>query len=65
VPVLAALLDDPDPRLAELAAEALVALGAPGRTVVEGYVQLDDPAQGRGRPVETALTIARLQGALS
>jgi HEAT repeat protein len=65
VPVLAALLDDPDPRLAELAAESLVRLGAPGRGVVEGYVQLDDPADGRGRPVEAALTIARLQGTLS
>jgi HEAT repeat protein len=63
VPVLAALLDDPDPRLAELAAESLVQLGAPGRGVVEDYVQLDDPADGRGRPVETAL--ARLQGALA
>ena len=64
VPVLAGLLDDPDPRLAELAARALVELGTSGRGVVEGYVQLDDPAEGRGRPVEAALTIARLQGAL-
>jgi HEAT repeat protein len=64
VPVLGHLLDDPDPRLAELAAQSLVALGPRGRAVVEGYVQPDDPRAGRGRPVEAALTIARLKGSL-
>ena len=65
VPVLAELLDDPDPRLAELAADSLVLLGRPGRAAVEAYVEPDQPAPERGRPVEAALTTARLRGAVT
>ncbi|MFM6850655.1 MAG: HEAT repeat domain-containing protein [Terrabacter sp.] len=42
VPVLAALLHDPDPRLAELAASALLALGPDGSEALSGHE--DDPA---------------------
>lgn len=56
VPTLAALLHDPDPRLAELAAAALVRVGPAGRDAL-------DAAHHRG-PVRSALTLARLQGAL-
>jgi len=55
-PTLAALLHDPDPRLAELAAAALVRFGPAGRHAL-------DAADHRG-PVRSALTLARLQGAL-
>lgn len=56
VPTLAALLHDPDPRLAELAATALVGFGPAGRTVLD--------AASQARPVRSALTVARLQGTL-
>jgi HEAT repeat protein len=66
VPVLTRLLDDDDPRLAELAADALVALGPAGRHAVAAYVEPDSGEgalgrAGRGRPVEAALTTARLR----
>jgi HEAT repeat protein len=55
VPHLRGLLTDPDPRLAELAAMALLRLGAEGVAVLDGADA--SPA------VDTARTIARLQGA--
>jgi HEAT repeat protein len=55
VPTLAALLDDPDPRLAELAAGALLALGPAGSQALAGHE--DDPA------VRTARLMASLQKA--
>ncbi|NUR15182.1 MAG: HEAT repeat domain-containing protein [Dermatophilaceae bacterium] len=55
VPVLAALLDDPDPRLAELSASALLALGPVGRDALSGHE--DEPA------VRTARLVASLQKA--
>ena len=62
VPLLTALLDDPDPRLAELAARALVGLGPAGQSALLGR-PVDGP-DSSGGPIEAALTIARLQGAL-
>lgn len=55
VPTLAALLDDPDPRLAELAASALLVLGPGGGAALAGHE--DDPA------VRTARLMASLQKA--
>ncbi|MEW1953996.1 HEAT repeat domain-containing protein [Terrabacter sp. NPDC080008] len=55
VPALAALLDDPDPRLAELAAAGLLGLGADGREALVGHA--DDPA------VQSAQLVASLQRA--
>lgn len=63
VPSLRRLLDDPDPRLAELAASALLGLGPAGRAAV-GEHGADAHADGPRRPVEAALTMARLQGVL-
>jgi HEAT repeat protein len=56
VPTLAALLRDPDPRLAELAATSLVRLGPCGRDALE--------AAAGERPVQAALAVAGLQGVL-
>jgi HEAT repeat protein len=56
VATLAAMLHDPDPRLAELAAAALVRFGDAGRQALE--LDADHP------PVRSALTVARLQGVL-
>jgi HEAT repeat protein len=56
VPTLAALLHDPDPRLAELAATSLVRLGPCGRAALD--------AAAHERPVQSALTVAALQGVL-
>jgi HEAT repeat protein len=56
VPTLAALLRDPDPRLAELAATSLVRLGSCGRAALD--------AAADERPVQAALTVAALQGVL-
>jgi HEAT repeat protein len=53
VPGLSALLDDDDPRLAELAAQALVRLGPSGATALD--------EAGPTPPVATARTIAMLQ----
>jgi hypothetical protein len=62
VPLLTELLDDPDPRLAELAARALVELGPAGQSaLLERPVSEPDAPHGA---IEAALTIARLQGAL-
>lgn len=62
VPLLTELLDDPDPRLAELAARALVELGPAGQSaLLERSFSDSDVPHG---PIEAALTIARLQGAL-
>ncbi len=55
VPALTTLLDDPDPRLAELAATALLGMGAAGRDALSGHE--DDPA------VRTARLVASLQKA--
>lgn len=55
VPALAALLADADPRLAELAATALLSMGPVGRAALEGHE--DDPA------VRTALLLDGLQRA--
>ena len=55
VPALAALLEDFDPRLAELAATALLSLGPDGSDALVGHA--DDPA------VRTARLLASLQGA--
>jgi HEAT repeat protein len=56
VPTLAALLlHDPDPRLAELAASALVGFGPAGRTALDAAAEV--------RSVRAARTLARLQGA--
>ena len=62
---LQGLLDDPDPRLAELAASALLSLSpAAGSGLVErAEAEPRDDAQ-RGRPIGAAVTIARLQGVL-
>lgn len=57
VPTLEQLARDPDPRLAELAATALVGLGPEGRAALAGLA--DTPGGA------TALTLARLQGALA
>jgi HEAT repeat protein len=56
VPTLAALLRDPDPRLAELAATSLVRLGPCGRAALA--------AAADERPVQAALAVAGLQGVL-
>jgi HEAT repeat protein len=56
VPTLAALLHEPDPRLAEIAATSLVRLGPCGRDALE--------AASDARPVRSALTLAALQGVL-
>jgi len=56
VPTLAALTHDPDPRLAELAASTLVKLGPQGRAALAAGTAL--------RPVRSAVTMARLLGAL-
>lgn len=64
VPALNLLLDDPDPRLAELAASALVKLGPTGQSVLRRRTP-DAPDTVRRQPVEAAMTIARLQGVLS
>lgn len=64
VPTLTRLLDDPDPRLAELAASALVKLGPTGQTVLRQRPP-DRPDTPRREPVEAALTVARLQGVMS
>ncbi|QGN57926.1 HEAT repeat domain-containing protein [Nostocoides sp. HKS02] len=63
VPSLASLLDDPDPRLAELAASALLGLG-PGGLAAVGAHRPSTGVERPGRPVEAALTMARLQGVL-
>ncbi|MGO4598180.1 HEAT repeat domain-containing protein [Terrabacter sp. 2RAF25] len=55
IPTLSTLLDDPDPRLAELAAGALLALGADGTDALSGHE--DDPA------VRTARLMVSLQKA--
>ncbi len=55
VPALAELLDDSDPRLAELAATALLSMGPAGSAALVGHA--DDPA------VRTARLLASLQGA--
>ena len=55
VPTLAVLLDDPDPRLAELAASALIELGPEGSGALSGHE--DDPA------VRSARLMASLQKA--
>lgn len=55
VPTLAGLLLDPDPRLAELAATALLGLGADGRGALSGHE--DEPA------VRSARLLASLQKA--
>jgi HEAT repeat protein len=55
VPALAALLEDSDPRLAELAATALLTLGPDGSAALAGHE--DDPA------VRTARLLASLQKA--
>jgi HEAT repeat protein len=55
VPTLAVLLDDPDPRLAELAAGALLALGSAGDAALSSHE--DDPA------VRTARLMVSLQKA--
>jgi hypothetical protein len=55
VPVLATLLDDPDPRLAEIAASALIGLGTDGHAALAG--REDTP------PVRAARTVAELQRA--
>jgi HEAT repeat protein len=55
VPTLAGLLDDPDPRLAELAAGALVAMGPDGHEALSTHE--DEPA------VRTARLVAELRGA--
>ena len=55
VPALAVLLDDSDPRLAELAATALLTMGADGSAALTGYD--DQPA------VRTARLLASLQKA--
>ncbi|HEY7718303.1 MAG TPA: HEAT repeat domain-containing protein [Pedococcus sp.] len=57
VPTLAGLLHDPDPRLAELAAAALVRFGDAGRPALERAA--DHP------PVRSAVIVARLQGVLA
>lgn len=62
VPLLSELLDDPDPRLAELTARALLELGPVGHSAVQERT-LGKPDAAH-RPIEAALTIARLQGAL-
>jgi HEAT repeat protein len=51
---LAALVGDPDPRLAELAAESLLCLGGRGRAALA--------AQPPSRAAEAALLVARLRG---
>lgn len=56
MPTLAALLRDPDPRLAEIAATSLVRLGPCGRAALD--------AAADERPVQSALTVAALQGVL-
>lgn len=56
VSTLAALLRDPDPRLAEIAATSLVRLGPCGRAALD--------AASDERPVQSALTVASLQGVL-
>jgi HEAT repeat protein len=55
IPALTLLLDDSDPRLAELAATALLSMGADGRDALEGHEH--DPA------VRTARLLASLQRA--
>jgi HEAT repeat protein len=55
IPALALLLADSDPRLAELAATALLSMGPEGRDALEGHE--DDPA------VRTARLLASLQKA--
>lgn len=57
VPTLAALLHDPDPRLAEVAATSLVRLGPCGRAALDAASDL--------RQVRSALTLATLQGAMA
>jgi hypothetical protein len=54
---LRALLADPDPRLAEIAATSLLRLGPVGRTALESV-----PTNAS---IETARAVARLQGSLS
>ena len=62
---LEGLLHDPDPRLAELAASAMLRLSpSAGPGLVErADAEPHDDAQ-RGRPIGAAVTIARLQGVL-
>lgn len=55
VPTLAGLLGDPDPRLAELAASALISMGPDGRDALSGHE--DEPA------VRSARLVASLQKA--
>lgn len=64
VPALTVLLDDPDPRLAELAAGALVNLGPTGQAVLRQRAP-DAPDTDRRQPVEAAMTVARLQGVMA
>jgi hypothetical protein len=68
VPHLAALLDDPDPRLAEVAAASLLELGPRGRAVVDPVEEAEAQTalQGawdsrRGLPVASAATMAALR----
>ena len=56
---LAALLGDPDRRLAEVAAEALVRLGAPGSRLLEQVADDDDPDAARA--ARAALVLERLR----
>jgi HEAT repeat protein len=63
IPTLAGLLRDPDPRLVELSASALLSLGSAGRASLEAHAPEAGPDQRR-RPIEAALTMARLQGVL-
>ena len=53
----AALLADPDPRLAEIAATSLLRLGPVGRTALD--------AAPTNASIETARAVARLQGSPS
>ena len=55
VPALGALLDDPDPRLAELAASALLSMGPDGHAALDGHE--DEPS------VRSARLVASLQKA--
>jgi hypothetical protein len=63
-PALEALLDDPDPRLAELAAGALLQLSPAAAPRLLARAGAEEQDAGRGRPVAAALTLARLQGVL-
>ncbi|MBL0886233.1 HEAT repeat domain-containing protein [Myceligenerans indicum] len=64
LPALTTLLDDPDPRLAELAAAAMLRLSPQTVHDLAAARGVRDQDPRRGHPLEAAIVMARLHGAI-